>query len=742
MARTMVSGTERSKAKSPSGHASGTSQELASEPVSGLSPDRLIEIYRLMYLSRRTDDREIVLKNQQKIFFQISGAGHEALLVAAGLVLKPGYDWFFPYYRDRALCLALGVSVEDLLLQGIGAAADPASGGRQMPSHWSNPALHIVSTSSATTTQCLHAVGCAEAGRYFSRHPEAAGKHEGDYRAWRNVEFQGDEVVYVSVGEGSTSQGEFWESLNTASNEKLPVIFVVEDNGYAISVPVEINTPGGSISRLVRNFPNFYFAEIDGTDPIASWQVFEEAATHCRGGKGPAFIHGHVIRPYSHSHSDNDRLYRPEKERNDDALRDPLSKFQMYLLREGILDADGINRIEKQVDEEVRLAAERALRSPLPATDEASILRHVYSEHFDPADPALETAPARTADTHERTMADLINACLRDEMRRDPRIVIFGEDVADCSREEYLDQKLVKGKGGVFKLTHGLQIEFGSDRVFNSPLAEANIIGRAVGMALRGLKPVVEIQFFDYIWPAMQQLRNELPLLRWRSNGTWACPAVVRVPIGGYLTGGSIYHSQSGESIFTHTPGMHVVYPSNALDANGLLRTAIRCDDPVMFLEHKRLYRETYGRVPYPGPDFMIPFGNAAKVREGSDLTLITYGALVPRALQAAQKAHREHGIETEVLDLRTLSPYDWEAIAESVRKTSRVIIAHEDMLSWGYGAEIAARIADELFHDLDAPVKRIAAMDTFVAYAPIVEDVILPQPDDLYKGIVELKRF
>ncbi|HTD55043.1 MAG TPA: thiamine pyrophosphate-dependent enzyme, partial [Silvibacterium sp.] len=569
-----------------------------------------------------------------------------------------------------------------------------------------------------------------------------AEKHEGDYRAWRNVEFQGDEVVYVSVGEGSTSQGEFWESLSTASNEKLPVIFVVEDNGYAISVPVEVNTPGGNISRLVHNFPNFYFAEIDGTDPLACWQTFEEAAVHCRAGKGPAFIHGHVIRPYSHSHSDNDRLYRPEKERNEDALRDPLSKFQMYLLREGILDADGINRIEKQVDEEVRQAAERAMRSPLPASHEVSILKHVYSEHFDPTDPAIQTAPARTADTHERTMADLINACLRDEMQRDPRIVIFGEDVADCSRDEYLDQRLVKGKGGVFKLTAGLQCDYGSDRVFNSPLAEANIVGRAVGMALRGLKPVVEIQFFDYIWPAMQQLRNELPLLRWRSNGTWACPAVVRVPIGGYLTGGSIYHSQSGESIFTHTPGMRIVYPSNALDANGLLRTAIRCDDPVMFLEHKRLYRETYGRVPYPGPDYMIPLGKAAKVREGSDITLVTYGALVPRALQAAQKAHREHGIETEILDLRTLSPYDWEAIAESVRKTSRVIIAHEDMLSWGYGAEIAARIADELFHDLDAPVKRIASMDTFVAYQPILEDVILPQPDDLYKGIVELKRF
>ena len=726
MARSTASGTERGKTKS----------------ASGLSPERLTEIYRLMYLSRRTDDREIMLKRQQKIFFQISGAGHEALLVAAGLVLKPGYDWFFPYYRDRALCLALGVSAEDLLLQGVGAAADPASGGRQMPSHWSSPQLHIVSSSSSTSTQCLHAVGCAEAGRYFTRHPEAAQKHECDYRAWRDVTFHGDEVVYVSLGDGSTSQGEFWESLNTASNEKLPVIFVIEDNGYAISVPVEVNTPGGNISKLVQNFPNFHFAEIDGTDPLACYQAFEEAAAWCRQGHGPAFIHGHVIRPYSHSLSDDDRLYRPESERNADALRDPLSKTQMLLLREGILDAEGINRLEKEVDEEVRQAAERALRSPLPKPDKAAILEHVYSENYDPTSPALATAPAKTADSQERTMADLINCCLKDEMRRDPRIVVFGEDVADASREEFLDQGLVKGKGGVFKLTAGLQTEFGSDRVFNSPLAEANIVGRAVGMATRGLKPVVEIQFFDYIWPAMHQLRNELSLMRWRSNGTWSCPAVVRVPIGGYLTGGSVYHSQSGESIFTHTPGIRIVFPSNALDANGLLRTAIRCDDPVMFFEHKRLYRETYGRAPYPGPDYMIPFGKAAKVREGKDLTLVTYGALVPRALQAAQKAHREHGIETEILDLRTLNPYDWEAIAESVRKTSRVIVAHEDMLSWGYGAEIAARIADELFHDLDAPVKRIAAMDTFVAYQPILEDVILPQPEDIYRGIVDLKQF
>jgi 2-oxoisovalerate dehydrogenase E1 component len=726
--------------------------------AAGLNAQQMVEIYRLMYLSRRVDDREILLKRQQKVFFQISAAGHEALQVAAALALRPGYDWFFPYYRDRALCLALGVTPADMLLQAVGAATDPASGGRQMPTHWSSRPLHIVSTSSSTTTQLLHAVGCAEAGRYFSRHPEAATKHEGDYRAFHDVEFHGDEVVFTSLGEGSTSQGEFWEAINTASNQKLPVIFCVEDNGYAISVPVEVNTPGGNISKLVANFPNFHFAEIDGTDPEASLRAFQAAAAHCRAGLGPAFVHGHVVRPYSHAFSDDDKLYRSTAEREADALRDPLAKMQMRILREGILTADEINALEQSLDQVAAEGAERALEAPLPTV--AGITEHVYSEDIDPCSTVFaaekiqaqpEGAGAASGGlagggmagsakgSGPRTMADLINACLHDEMRRDPRIVLYGEDVADASRE--LALKEVEGKGGVFKLTAGLQTEFGSERVFNSPLAEANIVGRAIGYATRGMKPVVEIQFFDYIWPAMHQIRNELALMRWRSNGTWASPVVLRVPIGGYLTGGAIYHSQSGESIFTHTPGLRVVFPSNALDANGLLRTAIRCDDPVLFLEHKRLYRETYGRAPYPGPEFAIPFGKAKIVRPGTHITLVTYGAVVPRALQAAQRAHAQ-GIDVEVLDLRTLNPYDWEAIATSIRKTSRVIVAHEDMLSWGYGAEIAARIADELFDTLDAPVRRIGSMDTFVAYQPVLEDAILPQPETILKAIVELKAY
>jgi 2-oxoisovalerate dehydrogenase E1 component len=722
---------------------SGSKRNKAYE---GLTRERLIEAYRIMYTSRRVDDREILLKRQQKIYFQMSGAGHEAIGAAAGLALKAGSDWFYPYYRDRALCLALGATPYEMFLQGVGAADDPSSGGRQMPSHWSYTRLNIVTQSSPTGSQVLQAVGCAEAGRYFARRPKSAEKSAGDYRQFKDVQFQGDEVTYVSLGDGTTSEGEFWEAMNAAALGKLPVIFCVQDNGYAISVPVEVQTAGGSISRLVSGFPNFHFEEVEGTDPVASYAAFQRAAQYCREGHGPAFVHAHVIRPYSHSLSDDEKLYRPDSERERDAARDPVSRTQMFLLREGILNEKGINELEKQVEDELQIAVDRALAALLPTPD--TVTHFIYSPDLDPTSAAFDTevaaevAPADGKKVAPKTMADLINVTLRDEMRRDERIVMFGEDVADCSREEYLKRKLVKGKGGVFKLTFGLQDEFGADRVFNSPLAEAAIVGRATGMATRGLKPVVEIQFFDYIWPAMMQLRDELPTIRWRSNNGYSSPCVIRVAIGGYLTGGAIYHSQCGESVFTHIPGLRVVFPSNALDAAGLLRTAIRCDDPVLFLEHKRLYRETFGRAPYPGPDYMIPFGKAKIVNPGTDLTVITYGAVVPRALQAAQKLEREHGVKVELIDLRCLNPFDWETIAESVTKTNRAIVAYEDTLSWGYGAEIAARIADQLFDHLDAPVRRVAALDTFVAYQPILEDAILPQASDLFRAMKELAEY
>jgi 2-oxoisovalerate dehydrogenase E1 component len=722
----------------------------AGKTYEGLSRQQLVEAYRLMYTSRRLDDREIMLKRQQKIFFQISGAGHEAVTVAAGLAMKSGYDWFFPYYRDRALCLALGATPYEMLLGAVGAADDPSSGGRQMPSHWGFKRLNVVTQSSCTGTQILHAVGCAEASRYYMLHPNAGQKFTGDYREFKDVQFHGDEVTYVSLGDGTSSEGEFWEAMNSAANLRLPVVFLVEDNGYAISVPVEVQTAGGNISRLVSGFPNFHFEEIDGTDPVVSYGALSRAVAHCRAGIGPSFVHAHVIRPYSHSLSDDEKLYRPDVERQRDAARDPISRMQLFLIREGILDEKEINRLEKEVDDGLQVAVDQVLAATLPQPE--TIKQHLYSPDLDPSSSAFDTQvstaessrAANDASSAEKksaakTMADLINSTLRDEMKRDERVVIFGEDVADCSRDEYLKQKMVKGKGGVFKLTSGLQCDFGSERVFNSPIAEASIVGRAVGLAVRGLKPVVEIQFFDYIWPAMMQLRNELPVMRWRSNGAFSAPCVVRVAIGGYLTGGAIYHSQCGESIFTHTPGMRVMFPSNALDAAGLLRTAIRCDDPVMFLEHKRLYRETYGRAAYPGPDYMIPFGKAKVVHPGTDLTVITYGAVVPRALQAVQRLDREEGVKIELIDLRSLNPYDWETIAASIQKTNRVIVAYEDTLSWGYGAEIAARIAGELFEHLDAPVKRVAAKDTFIAYQPVLESAILPQVQDLYLAMKEL---
>ena len=709
--------------------ATRTSGRTKAAPSSKLDKGDLLELYRIMLLSRRIDDKEIQLKRQNRIFFQISGAGHEAVLAAAARVFRPAYDWFYTYYRDRALCLGLGMTATEQLLSAVAAADDPNSGGRQMPSHWGHKDLNIVSSSSPTGTQFLQAVGCAEAWLRYS-------KSEGIPDAERPI--KGDEVVFCSTGDGTTSQGEFWEALNTATNLKLPVVFVVEDNGYAISVPVEVNTPGGSISKLLTAMPGLYIQECDGCDVLESYDTLTRAVDYCRQRKGPALVHAHVIRPYSHSLSDDEVFYRPAAEREADAAKDPIITFPRHLVEQGVASEAEIEAIRAKVDDEVNVATEVALAAPQPPLD--SVYRFVYSPDVDPTSEQFDTEDDPRFTGEPTTMVDLLNSCLREEMARDPRIVMFGEDVADCSREEHLAD--VKGKGGVFKVTWGLQKQFGGNRVYNSPLAEANIIGRAIGLATRGLKPVVEIQFFDYIWTAYMQLRNELALMRWRSNNAFACPMVVRTTYGGYLKGGSIYHSQTGAAVFTGVPGFRVICPSTALDANGLLRTAIRCEDPVLFLEHKHLYRQTYNKAPNPGPNFMIPFGKAKVVREGTDLTVVTYGAVVQRSLVAAKEMEEHHGVSVEVIDLRSLSPVDYETIYASVRKTSRVIVAYEDSMSWGYGAEIAARVADETFAFLDAPVRRVAATDTFVAYAPELEDVILPQVDSLRAAMEELVRF
>ncbi len=704
-----------------------TRRSPKSSPSAALDQQSLLDAYRNMVTSRAIDDEEINLKRKNQLYFQISGAGHEAILTAAAMVLRPAHDFFLPYYRDRALCLRLGMTPYEMFLQGVGGEDDPNSGGRQMPSHWGHAALNIVSKSSCTGMHALHAVGIAEAGRYLERF-EAARERAGEFNA--------DEVIYMSIGDGSISEGEFWEALNSACNMSLPVLFLVEDNGYAISTPRSVQTAGIPIHELVASFPNLKIFNVDGTDLLASYDTMSQAAEHCRKRKGAVLVRASTVRPYAHSMSDDQRLYRSDEEIEADAKRDPLTLLRKHLISAMEVKAEDLDALEAECRSDVKDASARALASQRHRPENAEL--YLYSPDVDPTGPDFEAQPE--PEGSGISMLEAINRTLHDEMGKDPRIVVFGEDVADATNDEVLEDR--KGKGGVFKATAGLQRAHGSHRVFNSPLAEANIVGRAVGMATRGLKPVVEIQFLDYIWPAYMQIKNELATMRWRSYNTWTAAAVIRVASGGYLRGGAMFHSQSGVNLFASIPGLRVVMPSNAQDAVGLLRTAIRCEDPVIFLEHKHLYRQPYAKMPYPGADYTIPLGKARLHQEGSDVTIVTYGALVRRSELAAKQLAKESGLSVEILDLRSLSPWDHEAVAASVKKTNRCLVVYEDHKSLGFGAEVAAWVADELFEHLDAPLRRVAALDTHIAYEPDTEDATLPQAEDVAEALREISRY
>ncbi len=692
-----------------------------------LSKEVLLDMFRNSYLSRKLDDAEISMKKQSKAFFQISGAGHEGILSAVTKILKPKYDYFIPYYRDRALCTGLGVTAYEMLCQANGNIGDTASHGRQMPAHWGNKDLNIINKSSCTGTQFLQAVGTAESGKFLSKMAKDGVDH--------GLPYANDEIVYVSTGDGTTSQGELWEALTTACVNKLPVMFMVEDNGFAISVPTSVQTPEGSISKALANFPGLTIFECDGTDPIDSYDAVKQAEVHLRAGKGPVLVHAHVTRPYSHSLSDDHSFYRTKEELEQEAKIDTITTYPAFLIEGNIASTEEIEDIKTIVEVEVKDAMKRAIETEWPAVD--TYKDHLYSMDVDPTSSEFERDGSFLG-KDDIPMAGAINAVLKNELKKNPLMRMFGEDVADFSELEKLNNPDLAGKGGVFKVTSGCQRASKEGQVFNSPLAEANIIGRAIGMAMRGIKPVVEIQFFDYIWTAYMQLKNEMSTLRYRSGGDFKCPMVVRVPIGGYLRGGSIYHSQSGESLFTHIPGIRVVFPSNAKDAAGLLRTAIRSDDPVMFFEHKHLYYQGYNRTADPGEDFMIPFGKARTVREGSDATIIAWGALVQKSVEAAKRMEAE-GFSVEVIDLRTLAPFDMDAIVKSLSKTNRIMICHEEHKTSGFAGEIAARINEECFDQLDAPILRVASEDTHVAYNPGLEDVILPQIDHVYDKLKEL---
>ena len=646
-----------------------------------------------MYLSRKLDDKQLIMLKQGKGFFHIGASGHEAAEIAAAKAMKPGYDYAYPYYRDQAYCLGYGMTSKEIFLSFLAKENDPNSGGRQMPQHYGHKDLNIVSQSSPTGTQYLQAVGAA-----FALKKEKS-----------------NAVVYVSSGEGTTSQGDFHEALNWASRVKAPVIFHVENNGFAISVPISEQTAGGSVYKITAGYENLARISIDGSNYFESLLAFEKSIDRARKGLGPTVIESHVPRLLPHSSSDDHRKYRSEEELEADKNKDPLTIFKNDCINEKIFNDKDFEKIENDILNQINKDAEWAEKQDNPIAEDA--LKNIYANENN-----FKDKPDSVGD--KVVYVDAINHALDEELSNNDKMYVYGQDVAG-------------GKGGVFTATKGLTDKHGKDRVFNSPLAESSIIGTAIGMATLGHKPVIEIQFGDYIWTSMMQIRNEVATMRYRSNGSWKCPFVMRVPVGGYIHG-SLCHSQSIDGYFTHLPGIKIAYPSNASDAKGLLKAACRMDDPVLYLEHKGLYRQGYASSEEPDSDYLLNFGKANIVQKGKDLTIVTWGALVQKSIEAS----RDSQYDIEIIDIRTLNPFDKDAVLKSVKKTNRLIVAHEDNLTNGFGAEIVSIISNEGFEFLDAPIKRVASKDSPVAYSSILEDEILVQTDWIVDAINEIMEF
>lgn len=662
----------------------------------GFMKKELLDVYRTMVTARRLDEKMLIMLKQGKSYFHIGSSGHEAAQLAAASVLRPGEDWVYPYYRDAALCLGLGMTPKEQLLCFLARKDDPNSGGRQMPQHYGHKELRIVSQSSATGTQFLQAVGTAMT------------------RQWEKTK----EIVYVSSGEGATSQGDFHEALNWASRTKLPILFHIEDNEYAISVHISEQTSGGSVYSMVAGYQNLARFDVDGTDYFETQLAFKKAAERARKGKGPSVIVSKVVRLLPHSASDDQRKYRSEKELVEDKAKDPIDRFENTCIKAKIISEKEFEKITKEVFEKINVEAEWAEGKPHPDTETA--MDHIYSDNH----PMNETALNTIAD--KIVMVDAINHALAEEMKANEKIVIYGQDIADP-------------KGGVFTATKNLTEMFGNERVFNSPLAESSIIGTAIGLAVAGWKPVVEIQFGDYIWTAMMQLRNEVATMRYRSNNDWSCPMVIRVPVGGYIHG-ALYHSQSIDGIFIHIPGIYIAYPSSASDAKGLLKAACRMNDPVLFLEHKGLYRQGYCATPEPDENYILPFGKARIVQAGNEATIITWGAMVQKSIEAVAECNANGKVD--IIDLRTLNPLDIDTIGASVAKTGKVVIVYEDTFTNGPGAEISAIIADNFFEHLDGPIKRVATKDSPIPYNWYLEEKILPQTSDIVSALTDLLEY